>query len=546
MKKVIIISDFLSREVLGLGGAQLYNEELNKLLSSCYEVSFIKSRDVRIEHLEDNKEHFFIISNFMLLGKHELKFIENNLSYCILEHDHKYCASNNPAVFKDFLIPEEYIVNKSFFKKAKAVLCQSAYHSKILEKNLFLENIINLSCNLWSEAEIKLLGDLIGTKKEYKYSIFNTPNLNKGTAKARAYCVQNKYEYHEINHSYQESFLTEIAKTEKIVFFPTWVESFSRVMVEARILNCSLITNNFIGAIHEPFFVKKGLELLVYIKEERANILKKYIKVIEGNLQIDDFFKSFEKPKASIIATFYNSEKYIKNFLKSIVEQTYFKNTEFILVDAASKENEQEIIKEYLADNIKYIRLEEKKNIPESFNLALKHVNTEFVGFVCVDDYMANDHVETLTKHLYNNPDIDLTYGLCLQTDKENETIAENSSFGRLYEHSLNDFSRENMIKCLPGPMPMFRMSMIEKNGAFNERLKYANDWELWLRCVRGGSKYKKINFITGLYYNNPSGMSTSMAHATERRIEERDVFNEFKDVLGSNYQAFKDYFNSI
>ena len=40
-----------------------------------------------------------------------------------------------------------------------------------------------------------------------------------------------------------------------------------------------------------------------------------------------DFFKSFEKPKASVITTFYNSKKYINNFMESLTRQTYFNNT---------------------------------------------------------------------------------------------------------------------------------------------------------------------------------------------------------------------------
>jgi hypothetical protein len=545
MKNVIIITDFLSKEIAGLGGAQLYNEELLKLLSSKYNVILKKSKEVDIAFLNERKDDFFIVSNFILLGKDEKLFIENNLNYSILEHDHKYCDSNNPAIFKDFVIPEGHLINKSFFKKARAVFCQTAYHSKILEKNLFLDNIVNLSCNLWSMEEIALLESLMGTKKEYKYSIFNTPNINKGTLKAINYCRQKDIHYHEIHPMAQKTFLTEVAKSENIVFFPTWVETFSRVAVEARILGCKLITNNLIGALHEPFFSKKGADLLAHIKDERDNILSKFSNIID-NSGGDIYFKSFEKPKASIIATFYNSKKYMKNFMESVVKQTYFKNTEFIIVDAASTEDEQSIIKEYQSENIKYIRLEDKKNIPESFNLALKEVKTDFVGFVCVDDYMSSDHVEVLTKTLFNNPDIDLAYGTCLQTNKENETLEKNSSFGAVYEHSLNDFSRENMIKCLPGPMPMFRMSMLKNNGYFNESLKYANDWELWLRCVRGGSKFKKVNFVSGLYYNNPSGMSTSNKHALERRQEEKGVFNEYKDVLGSNYDIFAGYFNSV
>jgi hypothetical protein len=161
-----------------------------------------------------------------------------------------------------------------------------------------------------------------------------------------------------------------------------------------------------------------------------------------------------------------------------------------------------------------------------------------------VDDRPAPNYCEILRKHLIYSSDIDLVYGDCLQTKEPNETYINNSSTS-LYEHSTLSFTKENMIKCLPGPMPMFKKQMLEKNGNFNEYLIYANDWELWLRCVRGGSKFKKINTSIGLYYYNPNGKSTSLNNIKEKMKEEKDIFNEYIDIIGQkNYSMYRQYFN--
>ena len=511
------------------------------------DVFFIKSQQVTNEFLISNNKHFFIIANFMLLSESSKKYIQDNIKYVILEHDHKYCSTNNPSIFSEFIVPEHFLINQNFYKNAYAVLCQTSMHCKIIEKNLFLNNLINLSCNLWSEKEIKLLKELLHTKKEYKHSIFSTSNKNKGTEKAKNYCLKNNISFHEIIHSEQEKFLNEIAKSETIIFMPNWVETFSRVTIESRILGCKLITNNLIGCMKEPFFEKKGEDLLNYITNYRHTLKNIYLSLINENIDSKLFFKSFELPKASIITTFLNAKKYIKNFMEAIVRQTYFKNTEFIIIDAGSDENEYEIIKNYLHNNnIKYYRLDEKKSISECFNIAIEKSSSDYIGFVCVDDIMSDDHVEILTRNLYNNKHIDLMYGDCLQTNLENETVELNTSNHYLYQHSLNDFSKENMIKCLPGPMPMFTKRMIEKNGNFDVSLNFANDWELWLRCVNNGCQFKKVNFISGLYYNNPHGQSTSQKKMTQKRLEEKLVFNKYKNVFPKNYEIYKNYFNSI
>ena len=57
----------------------------------------------------------FIISNFTQLDENVKKVFQlYSNKYSLLEHDHKYIASNNPSLYKDFLAPEQQIINKFF------------------------------------------------------------------------------------------------------------------------------------------------------------------------------------------------------------------------------------------------------------------------------------------------------------------------------------------------------------------------------------------------------------------------------------------------
>ena len=106
---------------------------------------------------------------------------------------------------------------------------------------------------------------------------------------------------------------------------------------------------------------------------------------------------------------------------------------------------------------------------------------------------------------------------------------------GSLYEHSLNKFSKEKYDKvCLPGPMPMWRKSVHDKVGFFKEDMRYAGDWEFFLRLVSAGSKFKKIDVPLGLYYYNNDGLSTSSKYQKERGLEEANVFFNYKEVFGA------------
>ena len=549
-KKVVLISDFTSLEVCG--GAELFNEELvNGLSKKGFECENLKSVEATAELLRQNKDVFYIVANFMLLSEASKKALAyEGFSYSIIEHDWKMCKSNNPALFENLVVPEEQIQNKEFFKAAKAVFCQSKLHSAIMQKNLLLKNIVNVGCNIWSDKTVEALRVNIGKKKNRKVGILGSNNKNKGMPEAIQYCKENKINYEIIPFRDQEGFFEELAKTETLVMLPTWIETFCRVAIEARILGCKLITNKALGCASEEFFKLKGEELLNYVIARKEKTIDLFEKVINGE-EIEKF-NSVKLPKVSVITTIYNAKKHIGGYLESIVNQTIFNESELIIVDANSPENEIETIKPYLDkyQNIRYVRTDERINTAKAFNVAAReHASGEYIASVMVDDRPSRDHLEVLAKHLMNNPDVSVIYGNCLQTNKPNETFENNTSRGKLYEHSANDFTKENCIKLLMGPMPMYLKSIHDTVGWYDETFRYACDWKFMLEAVRKNHKLKKINKIVGLYYFNPTGISTSnsdVEKTKEKHCEEKQIFYEYKDVFPNNFDIFKPYFDSI
>jgi len=548
MKKTIIfISDYFIDEIVG--GAELCNDALiENYLKLKYEVIKIKSVYVNLNFINLHKNNVFIIANYMQLSENVKSSLANNMfKYIIYEHDHKYLKSNNPAIYNNFLANEEQIQNINFCKNAVAVLCQSSLHSEIVFKNTLLKNIVNLGCNIWSEKHLKILGNNIKPNelKNIDNIVYNSKNYNKGTFKSIEYCQKNNINFQFLENCEYEQFIENLSKAKNLIFFPTWIETFNRLAVEAKILECKITTNKFIGAASENLLSLSGLSLLNEIKLKMNKVYNIFNLLITNDLQNINFY-SESLPRVTIMCTFVEAELYIEQYLEQIINQTIFNEIDLFIVDCASTGKEQEIINNYIKKykNINYIRLENKVNISTSFNLILDNTNNKYISMIQVDDRPSLDYCETLRKHLHYSNEIDLVYGDCLQTNKPNETFNNNSS-NMLYDHSIMDFKKENMIKCLPGPMPMFKKFMLEKNGKFDTDLIYANDWELWLRCIRNGSVFKKINKQVGLYYFNPNGKSTSLENLNNKLKEERKIFNEYIDVLGpTNYNLYKDYFN--
>jgi GT2 family glycosyltransferase len=544
MNNIVFISDFFLDEAMG--GAEKCNEAFINKISGTYNVTKKKSTLVTVDFIKNHREDFFIIANFFGLSQ-KVKIALGDCDYIIYEHDHKYVSNNNPSTYKNFEIPIRNIINIDFYSLAKAVLCQSTFHSEILYKNTLLTNIVNLSGNIWSDEDLELLNKNISNDKNIKNAIMRSGNRNKGESAAVRYCKSNNIEFDYIESQSYESFINNLSKVENLYFFPQWVETYNRVSIEARILGCKLITNNLIGVTKESYYKLKGKELLDFIKKNNDNVVNKILNVVEQKEV--EFFKTTGIPKVTFITSMYKGAKFIEHFLKNITSLDLFETSEVLIFDSNSPENEYSICKPYLEkyDNIKYKRLEKNYSPTEVLNLGIKESTGEYLTTAPIDDVRDKLYLRWMIKSLLETgEDTCLVYGECLQTNTPNETINLNTA-SSIYEHSKQDFSRENMIKSLPGPMPVWKKNIHKEIGYFNTKYRYCADWELWLRMVNKGYKFRKLNKIIGLYYFNKQGLTTSDDTKAEKNTEEAEVFFKFKETFGeSNYKRYFSYFNQF
>lgn len=104
--------------------------------------------------------------------------------------------------------------------------------------------------------------------------------------------------------------------------------------------------------------------------------------------------------KVSIITVAYNSEATIKDTIESVLNQTY-KNIEYIIIDAVSKDKTIDIIKSYeekfKQKKIEYKWISEKDNgIYDGMNKGIKMSSGEIIGIINSDDWYERDAIEKI------------------------------------------------------------------------------------------------------------------------------------------------------
>ena len=110
-----------------------------------------------------------------------------------------------------------------------------------------------------------------------------------------------------------------------------------------------------------------------------------------------------KEPKISIIITYYNLGKYIKDCVLSILNQEY-QNFEIIIVNDCSNEENSKILSEIQNDKTKIINLKENKGQLLAFEEGLKVSQGEFICMIDADDILLPNYLKTLLyAHLNNN-----------------------------------------------------------------------------------------------------------------------------------------------
>lgn len=103
--------------------------------------------------------------------------------------------------------------------------------------------------------------------------------------------------------------------------------------------------------------------------------------------------------KISVIIPIYGVEKYIRQCLESVINQTY-KNLEIIIVNDGTKDNSMTIVEEYLSDERIKIINKENGGISSARNAGLDIATGEYISFVDSDDWLELDLYERLMENL--------------------------------------------------------------------------------------------------------------------------------------------------
>ncbi len=184
-----------------------------------------------------------------------------------------------------------------------------------------------------------------------------------------------------------------------------------------------------------------------------------------------------DNPLVTIITANYNNAAFLDSMLTSVERQQY-RTIEHVIIDDGSNDGSCEILKEY-AERNPFAKVIFNKNncgcVPGLRNQAVRLSSGKYIMNLDSDDLLYSDAVSTLVTKA-ESEDLFVCFGSMIYMDEHGSPYKFKKFVGSPYKPG-------RLIKKMYIAFPrMYRRELYDMTSGYNEDLKIADDWDLYLR----------------------------------------------------------------
>lgn len=189
-------------------------------------------------------------------------------------------------------------------------------------------------------------------------------------------------------------------------------------------------------------------------------------------------------PEISVVMPTYNGDKWIRESIDSVLNQT-FENFELLIIDDGSSDSTKEIIENYKKADKRIITVyKSHTGATDSQNVGINIARGSWIARIDQDDICEPERLSKQLAFVYNNPEIDLLGSGFIEIDKDGNYIKKHS-FPR--HHKRLTANLETLRRFFPHSSAFYRLDAARKVGKYNIRFIRADDWDLWQRLSEQG-----------------------------------------------------------
>ncbi len=182
-------------------------------------------------------------------------------------------------------------------------------------------------------------------------------------------------------------------------------------------------------------------------------------------------------PLVTIVTPSYNQGQFLAETIQSVLSQEY-PRLEYIIVDGGSTDNSIEIIQQY-ANRLAWWVSERDQGHADALNKGFAHATGEILAWLNSDDTYQPNAIREAVDHLMDHPELSMVYSDSNLIDVEGKFIArfpaKQTDYARMLKGSVN----------IPQATTFFRADIWRRVGSLDLSLKYAFDYDLWVRLAK-------------------------------------------------------------
>jgi len=187
----------------------------------------------------------------------------------------------------------------------------------------------------------------------------------------------------------------------------------------------------------------------------------------------------------TVLMSVYNGEKYLREALDSVLNQT-FKNFEFLIINDGSTDKTERILKSYNDPRIKIVNNKKNIGLTKSLNKGLKLAKGKYVARMDADDISLPERLKIQLKFMEENGKFGLVGSWATLIDKKGVPLEVWQT--NYYPEDI--FYMLNFRNCLTHSSTMFRKDLVLDLGGYNEKILRSQDYDLWQRLSKKGKIY--------------------------------------------------------
>ncbi len=245
------------------------------------------------------------------------------------------------------------------------------------------------------------------------------------------------------------------------------------------------------------------------------------------------YFK--RKPSVSLIIPAYNEEGIIKETLEKVKDIDYPRSKfEVIVVDDGSTDKTYEIAKKFRS---RWIRVFTKKNGGKgsALNFGVNKAKNEFIAVMDADSYLEKDALKNCM-HYFDSKKVAAVTSHILCSKKRTfwERMQEIELMLIAVTRKMEEYA--NVIQATPGPLSIYRKSILKKLGGFDEE-NLVEDIEIAWNILKNGYKIR-MALDAVVYSIFPSSFKSWWKQRLRWQIGGAQVLSKYWSSLGRNSHA--------